>query len=115
MKKNIIQSFVNKFNGSFKQLSPGDVDYKILDNSGKLISYAQVEIVDDLSKPFIIKAERAVRLFNKRLNGVVIFGNSESLMYGKIDKLTGEVSPAMSDSYFSELTIIYKEKSVFTF
>ena len=69
----------------------------------------------DLSKPFIIKAERAVRLFNKRLNGVVIFGNSESLMYGKIDKLTGEVSPAMSDSYFSELTITYKEKSVFTF
>lgn len=113
MKQNIIQSFVNKFNGSFKQLSPGDVDYKIFDKNGKLISYAQVEEQKDLSQPFVIKAERIVRLFNKRLNGVVIFGNEQESYYGKIEGLTGEVSSAKSFSSFNELVVSYRDKSEF--
>ena len=114
MKRNIIQSFVNKFNGSFKQLSPGDVDYKIFDKNGKLISYAQVEEQKDLSQPFVIKAERIVRLFNKRLNGVVIFGNEQESYYGKIEGLTGEVSSAKSFYSFNELVISYNDKSNFS-
>lgn len=113
MKEHIIKSFVDKFNLKFNQLSPTDVDYKILDKSGKIIAYAQVEHQEDLSKPFVIKAERMVRLFNKRLNGVVLFGNQSEIYYGKIDRLTGVVTPAKHNSVFNELVICYNDKSTF--
>jgi hypothetical protein len=113
MKSNIIKSFTNKFNLSYSQLSPSDVDFKIMDSKGKIISYAQVEYQEDLSKPFVIKAERMVRLFNKRLNGVVIFGNKKEAYYGKIEGLNGEVSSSKSFSSFSELVISYENKDKF--
>ena len=113
MKNDIIKSFTNKFNCSYSQLSPSDVDFKIMNSKGKIISYAQVEVCDELKDGFKIKAERAVRLYNKRLNGVLLFSISNQIYYAKIEDLAGEVSSTKHNSVFEELVISYKDLSLF--
>ena len=41
--KKAIEKFVNRFNGSYKKLDPNDVDYRVFDEKGKLIAYAEVK------------------------------------------------------------------------
>ncbi len=38
-----IEKFVSKFKGTFKKLDPNDVDYRVFDEQGKLIAYAEVK------------------------------------------------------------------------
>jgi hypothetical protein len=113
MKSNIIKSFTNKFNLSYSQLSPSDVDFKIMDSKGKIVSYAQVEMVDSFSFGLTIKAERAVRLYNKRLNGIILFSDSKKTYYARIENLSGEISSDKLDYGFDELVITYKDLNQF--
>jgi hypothetical protein len=89
-----ITTFVNTFGGTFQKLDPQDVDYKIFDKEGKLIAYAEVKsrirTMHD-AYPLPVQAKKIVKLVDKRLAPVIIWSCEDGIIYGKIDKLRGEV------------------------
>ena len=41
--KKAIERFVSRFNGTYKKLGDNDVDYRVFDETGKLIAYVEVK------------------------------------------------------------------------
>lgn len=89
-----ITLFVSTFGGSFKKLDPLDVDYKVFDKDGNLIAYAEVKgrirIIRD-AYPLPVAARKVVKLVDKRLIPVMIWACEDGIIYGKVNKLKGEI------------------------
>ena len=89
-----ISLFVNTFGGSFHKLDQFDVDYKIFDSDKKLIAYAEVKgrvrTIRD-AYPLPIAARKLVKLNDKRITGVVIWACDDGIIYGRIDKIYGDI------------------------
>ena len=92
--KKAISLFVNTFGGSFKKLDQFDVDYKIFDKDGNLIAYAEVKgrirVIRD-AYPLPIAARKILKLADKRIAGVIIWACDDGIIYGRIDKLVGQI------------------------
>lgn len=89
-----ISLFVNTFGGSFKKLDPLDVDYKIYDKNNNLIAYAEVKgRLRPMSSayPLPVAAKKVVKLVEKRLIPVMIWCCDDGIIYGKVNKLKGEI------------------------
>ena len=74
--KKAIEYFVKRFNGSYKKLGPNDIDYKVFDEKGNLIAYAEVKgRYKTLANcfPLPIACRKVVKLCDKRLNPVIIW------------------------------------------
>jgi hypothetical protein len=111
-----ITTFVNTFGGSFKKLDPQDVDYKIFDKQGNLIAYAEVKSVVRTMRnayPLPVPAKKIVKLIDKRLPPVVIWCCEDGIIYGKVNKLRGEV--IYDNSSLLELIIYYERQKEFKY
>jgi len=89
-----IQTFVRMFNGSYKKLDPNDIDYRVYDSEGKLISYAEVKgrkMNHDDAYPLPIAVRKLVKLENKRLNPVIIWACDDGIVYSKVKDLNGYI------------------------
>jgi hypothetical protein len=111
--KKAIQTFVNIFAGSFKKLDPKDVDYKIFDKDGNLIAYAEVKgrikaIYN--AYPLPIEAKKLVKLIDKRLPPIVIWSCENGIIYGKANKLKGEIKWAQDNSLYDSELMVYYDK-----
>lgn len=115
--KKAIQTFVNMFGGSFQKLDPHDIDYKVFDKNGKLIAYVEVKgrirtIYN--SYPLPVAARKLVKLTDKRLTPVVIWACEDGIIYGKVDKLKGDIrwgGRAPRDNSFNDAELmVYYEK-----
>lgn len=115
--KKAIQTFVNMFGGSFKKLDPQDIDYKVFDKEGKLIAYAEVKgriktIYN--AYPLPVAAKKLVKLIDKRLSPVVIWACEDGIIYGKPNKLKGDVRwggrAPRDNSFNDEELMVYYEK-----
>jgi hypothetical protein len=89
-----IQTFVRMFNGSYKKLDPNDIDYRVYDSDGKLISYAEVKgrkrnYVD--AYPLPVSVRKLVKLADKRLNPVIIWACNDGIVYSKVKDLNGSI------------------------
>lgn len=113
--KNAIEVFVNTFGGSYKKLDPHDIDYKIFDKKGELIAYAEVKgriRTMRAAYPLPIALRKISKLSDKRLNPLVIWACEDGIIYGKVNKLKGEIKwggRTYRDNSFndSELMIYY--------
>jgi hypothetical protein len=112
-----IITFVNTFGGSFKKLDPYDIDYKVFDKEGKLIAYVEVKgriKTMHNAYPLPIAARKAVKLTDKRLNPVIIWACEDGIIYGKVDKLKGEIKwggrPPRDNSFNDDELMIYYDK-----
>ena len=116
--KKAIDTFVNIFGGSYKKLDPNDIDYKVFDKDNKLIAYAEVVVVIKTiynAYPLAIEAKKLVKLIDKRLSPVVIWACEDGIIYGKVNKLKGEImwgSSAPNEQSFSnsELMVYYDKQ-----
>lgn len=89
-----ISLFVSTFGGSFKKLDPFDVDYKVFDKEGNLIAYAEVKgrlKPMGSAYPLPVAAKKIVKLTDKRLIPVMIWACDDGIIYGKVNKLKGEI------------------------
>lgn len=89
-----ITTFVSRFGGSFQKLDPNDIDYKVFDKDKKLIAYVEVKSVIKTmhsAYPLSVSAKKLVKLVDKRLNPVVIWSCEDGIMYGKAEKLKGDI------------------------
>lgn len=113
-----ITTFVNMFGGWFQKLDPHDIDYKVFDKEGKLIAYVEVKgriRTMHNAYPLPVAARKIVKLTDKRLNPVVIWSCEDGIIYGKVEKLKGEIKwggRAPRDNSFndSELMIYYEKQ-----
>jgi hypothetical protein len=112
--KKAIETFVNRFGGSYKKLSPDDVDYRVYDKNKNLIAY--VEVKSRLKKvkdafPLPIAAKKVTKLCDKRLNPTIIWACEDGILYGKIQELNGEVRwGSRGQEYKDEELMIYFPK-----
>ncbi len=117
--KKAISLFVNTFGGSFKKLDRLDVDYKIFDKDGNLIAYAEVKgrirVIRD-AYPLPIAARKVLKLTDKRITGVIIWACDDGIIYGKVEKLIGQVrlggrKPREGAYNDDELMVYYEKQS----
>lgn len=115
--KKAIQTFVSLFDGSFQKLDPYDIDYKVFDKEGKLIAYAEVKgVIKRMYNvyPLVVAARKLVKLVDKRLTPVVIWACEDGIIYGKANKLKGEIlwggRAPRKNSFNDEELMVYYEK-----
>lgn len=111
-----ITTFVNTFGGSFKKLDPQDVDYKVFDKQGNLIAYAEVKSVVKTMRnayPLSVPVKKIVKLIDKRLPPVAIWCCEDGIIYGKANKLRGEV--IYDNSSLLELIVYYDKQKEFKY
>jgi hypothetical protein len=116
--KKAIQTFVNMFGGSFKKLDPHDIDYKVFDKDGNLIAYVEVKgRIKTMynAYPLPVAARKLVKLADKRLAPVIVWACEDGIIYGKVDKLKGDIrwgGRAPRDNSFndSELMVYYEKQ-----
>lgn len=121
--KKAIEKFVSKFKGTFKKLDPNDVDYRVFNEQGKLIAYAEVKgRYRSLSNayPLPVAARKVVKLCDKRLNPVMIWACDDGIIYGKPTHLKGEVrwggrKPREGAVNDQELMIYYDKQKEFRY
>lgn len=92
--KKAIEAFVNRFKGSFKKLDPQDIDYKVFDKDKNLIAYAEVKgriRTMHNAYPLPLSARKLVKLIDKRITPVIIWACEDGIIYGKANKLQGEI------------------------
>lgn len=92
--KKAIETFVSLFGGAYKKLDPLDIDYKVFDKDGKLISYVEVKgRIRTIANayPLCVSVEKLVKLMNKRLNPVIIWACEDGIVYSKVDELVGTI------------------------
>lgn len=115
--KKAIELFVSLFGGSYQKLDPFDIDFKIFDKDKKLIAYAEVKgrirTMRD-AYPLPIAAKKLVKLIDKRLSPVLIWSCEDGIIYGKANKLYGEIKwggrPPRTDSFADNELMVYYEK-----
>jgi hypothetical protein len=114
LKEKAITAFVNTFGGSFKKLDPLDVDYRIMDKLGNLIAYAEVRPVPTImrySYPLPVEAKKVVKLIDKRIVPVIIWTCDDGIIYGKANKIRGEVKwGSIAPNNNLELIIYYDKQ-----
>lgn len=116
--KKAIETFVSLFGGSYKKLDPNDIDYKVFDKEGKLIAYAEVKgriRTIRTAYPLPVAARKLVKLTDKRLVPVVIWACEDGIIYGKANKLKGEIKwggRALRENSFNdnELMVYYDKQ-----
>jgi hypothetical protein len=113
IKEKAMNTFVNTFGGSFKKLDPLDVDYKIFNKDHALIAYAVVVPVPRMIKdsyPIPVEAKKAVKLIDKRLAPVIIWACENGIIYGKANKIRGDVKWSKITTNDTSELIIYYDK-----
>ena len=138
--KKAIEYFVKRFNGSYKKLGPNDIcrapagslqisfalgpndiDYKVFDEKGNLIAYAEVKgRYKTLANcfPLPIACRKVVKLCDKRLNPVIIWACDDGIVYGQPSQIHGVVkwggrAPRDGAVNDQELMIYYdKQKTI---
>ena len=121
--KRAIELFVGIFNGSFKKLDPLDIDYKIFDEMGELIAYAEVKgRIRTISSayPLPIAARKLVKLMDKRLNPVIIWACEDGIIYAKLNEVVGTIkfggiSPREKSTNDQELMVYYDKQKGFSY
>ena len=88
-KTRAIECFVSIFGGSYQKLSLTDVDYKVFDKDGDLIGYADVNVLIKTiigAYPLPVEARRVVKLIDKRITPIIIWGCEDGIIYGKANE-----------------------------
>lgn len=115
--KKAIELFVSIFGGSYKKLDPHDIDYKVFDRDKNLVAYAEVKgriRTMSAAYPLPISAKKLVKLIDKRITPVLIWACEDGIIYGKANKLQGEIKwggrPPRDGSVSDAEMMVYYDK-----
>ena len=88
-----IELFAALYKYRVQKLDPNDIDYRVFNADGDIIAYVEVKGRHRNMKdayPLPIAARKLVRLFDKRITGVVVWACDDGIIYGRAEKLYGE-------------------------
>jgi len=89
-----IETFVRMFGGSYKKLDPNDIDYRVYDKDGKLISFVEIKgrlRAYNEAYPLPVAVRKLVKLADKRLNPVMIWACNDGIVYSRVSLLSGGI------------------------
>ena len=112
--KQAIELYLRRLGGSYKKLSPDDVDFRILGENKSVIGYAEVKVLDTEMKdsfPLTVKARKIIKLRDKRLHAVMIWSCIDGIYYLPIEGLVGRA--LWSDE--GELMLSFDNKKLFKY
>lgn len=112
--KQAIELYLRRLGGSYKKLSPDDVDFRILGENKSVIGYAEVKVLDTEMKhsfPLTVKARKIIKLRDKRLHAVMIWSCIDGIYYLPIEGLVGRA--LWSEE--GELILSFENKKLFKY
>ena len=112
--KQAIELYLRRLGGSYKKLSPDDVDFRILGENKSVIGYAEVKVLDTEMKhsfPLTVKARKIIKLRDKRLHAVMIWSCIDGIYYLPIEGLVGRA--LWSEE--GELILSFDNKKIFKY
>jgi hypothetical protein len=112
--KKAIELYLRRLGGSYKKLSPDDVDFRIIGENKSTIGYAEVKILDTEMKdsfPLMVQARKIIKLRDKRLHAVMIWSCIDGVYYLPIEGLVGRAT--WSDE--GELMLSFDNKKLFKY
>ena len=112
--KKAVELYLRRIGGSYKKLSPDDVDFRIIGENKSTIGYAEVSVLDTEMKdsfPLMVKARKIIKLRDKRLHAVMIWSCIDGIYYLPIEGLVGRAS--WSDE--GELMLSFDNKKLFKY
>lgn len=112
--KKAVELYLRRIGGSYKKLSPDDVDFRIIGENKSTIGYAEVSVLDTEMKdsfPLMVQARKIIKLRDKRLHAVMIWSCIDGIYYLPIEGLVGRAS--WSDE--GELMLSFENKKLFKY
>ena len=112
--KKAIELYLRRLGGSYKKLSPSDVDFRILGENKSVIGYAEVKVLNTEMKesfPLTVEARKIIKLRDKRLHAVMIWSCIDGIWYLPIQGLTGTASWSED----GELMLKFDNKKIFKY
>ena len=112
--KKAVELYLRRIGGSYKKLSPDDVDFRIIGENKSTIGYAEVSVLDTEMKdsfPLMVHARKIIKLRDKRLHAVMIWSCIDGIYYLPIEGLVGRAT--WSDE--GELMLSFDNKKLFKY
>ena len=112
--KKAVELYLRRIGGSYKKLSPNDVDFRIIGENKSTIGYAELSVLDTEMKdsfPLIVQARKIIKLRDKRLHAVMIWSCIDGIYYLPIEGLVGRAT--WSDE--GELMLSFDNKKLFKY
>lgn len=112
--KKAVELYLRRIGGSYKKLSPGDVDFRIIGENKSTIGYAEVNVLDTEMKdsfPLMVQARKIIKLRDKRLHAVMIWSCIDGIYYLPIEGLVGRATWSEE----GELMLSFDNKKLFKY
>lgn len=112
--KKAVELYLRRIGGSYKKLSPDDVDFRIIGENKSTIGYAEVSVLDTEMKdsfPLMVQARKIIKLRDKRLHAVMIWSCIDGIYYLPIEGLVGRATWSEE----GELMLSFDNKKLFKY
>ncbi len=112
--KKAVELYLRRMGGSYKKLSPDDVDFRIMGENKSTIGYAEVNVLDTEMKdsfPLMVQARKIIKLRDKRLHAVMIWSCIDGIYYLPIEGLVGRALWSEEE----ELMLSFDNKKLFKY
>jgi|TARA_R110000787_G_scaffold252731_1_gene358175 hypothetical protein len=112
--KAAVKLYLRRTSGTYKKLSPSDVDFRLFGENKSVIGYAEVKVLETEMKnsfPLTADARKIIKLRDKRLSAVMIWSCIDGILYLPVEQLEGDSN--WSDS--GELILSFKNKKIFKY
>ena len=90
--KKAVELYLRRLGGTYRKLGIDDVDFRIQGETGAVVGYAEVKVLDTVMKdsfPLLVEARKIIKLRDKRLHAVMIWSCIDGIYYLPIEGLVG--------------------------
>ena len=112
--KKAIELYLRRLGGTYRKLGIDDVDFRIQGETGAVVGYAEVKVLDTEMKdsfPLLVEARKIIKLRDKRLHAVMIWSCIDGIYYLPIEGLVGRALWSEEE----ELMLSFDNKKLFKY
>ena len=112
--KKAIELYLRRLGGTYRKLGIDDVDFRIQGETGAVVGYAEVKVLDTEMKdsfPLLVEARKIIKLRDKRLHAVMIWSCIDGIYYLPIEGLVGKALWSEEE----ELMLSFDNKKLFKY
>jgi len=112
--KTAMDLYLRRLGGTYRKLGTDDVDFRIQGETGAVVGYAEVKVLDTEMKdsfPLLVEARKIIKLRDKRLHAVMIWSCIDGIYYLPIEGLVGRALWSEEE----ELMLSFDNKKLFKY
>jgi hypothetical protein len=112
--KKAVELYLRRLGGTYRKLGIDDVDFRIQGETGAVVGYAEVKVLDTEMKdsfPLMVEARKIIKLRDKRLHAVMIWSCIDGIYYLPIEGLVGRALWSEEE----ELMLSFDNKKLFKY